>query len=40
MPFMDPELTGDPNSGQRQGYGFEESVPAPITLHASLRITF
>ena len=40
MPFMDPELTGDPNSGQRQGYNFEESVPAPITLHASLRITF
>ena len=40
MPFMDPELTGDPNSGQRQGYGFEESVPAPITLHASLRLTF
>ena len=41
MPFMDPELTGDPSdSGPQGGYGFEESVPAPITLHASLRITF
>ena len=45
MPFMDPELTGDQGandySNQNQGgYGFEESVPAPITLHASLRITF
>ena len=41
MPFMDPELTADPPDNQTQGgYGFEESVPAPITLHASLRITF
>ena len=45
MPYMDPELTGNPGasdySHQNQGgYGFSESVPAPITLHASLRITF
>ena len=43
MPFMDPELTADPRDDQSQrgnGYNFEESVPAPITLHASLRITF
>ena len=45
MPYMDPELTGDQGannfSHQNQGgYNFEESVPAPITLHASLRITF
>ncbi len=41
MPFMDPELTADPPEDQSQGgYNFEESVPAPITLHASLRITF
>ena len=41
MPYMDPELTRDPEGGQGQRpYDFEESVPAPITLHASLRITF
>ncbi len=39
MPFMDPELL--PNAGiNAQTTGFTERVPAPITLRASLRITF
>lgn len=42
MPFMDPEASGDPDDpGQAQdGYGFEETMPAPITLRVSLRVTF
>jgi len=42
MPFMDPETSadpGDPGSPQ-QGYGFEETMPPPVTLRLSLRVTF
>ncbi|MDH3272041.1 MAG: TonB-dependent receptor [Gemmatimonadota bacterium] len=42
MPFMDPETSADPGSpdGPQQGYDFEETVPAPISLRLSLRVTF
>jgi hypothetical protein len=42
MPFMDPETSADPTSsdGAQQGYNFEETVPAPISLRLSLRVTF
>ena len=40
MPFMDPEASADPGTGAQQGYNFEETVPAPIQIHMSLRITF
>ena len=40
MPFMDPEASADPGGGAQQGYNFEETVPAPIQIHMSLRITF
>ena len=42
MPFMDPEASADPgnNTGPQQGYNFEETVPAPITLRVSLRVVF
>lgn len=42
MPFMDPEASADPgNPGESQnGYGFEETMPAPITMRVSLRVTF
>ncbi|MDZ7780548.1 MAG: TonB-dependent receptor [Gemmatimonadota bacterium] len=40
MPFMDPETASDPSGGAQQGYDFEETVPPPISLRISLRITF
>ena len=42
MPFMDPETSSDPPNpdNDQQGYNFEETVPAPITLRLSLRVTF
>lgn len=43
MPFMDPETSSDPPndpSDPQQGYNFEETVPAPISLRISLRVTF
>ena len=40
MPYMDPEAQADPYASGQQGYNFEETVPAPIVLRASLRITF
>jgi len=40
MPYMDPEAQSDPYASGQQGYNFEETVPAPIVLRASLRITF
>ncbi len=42
MPFMDPETSADPGNpdGPQQGYNFEETVPAPVTLRISLRVTF
>ena len=42
MPFMDPETSADPggSDGPQQGYNFEETVPAPIVLRVSLRVTF
>ena len=39
MPFMDPEMLG--NDGiNSDAAGFSERIPAPISLRASLRITF
>ncbi len=39
MPFMDPEMLG--NDGiNTETTGFSERIPAPVTLRASLRITF
>jgi hypothetical protein len=41
MPFMDPETSADPpGSGPQQAFNFEESVPPPISLRMSLRVTF
>ncbi len=41
MPFMDPETSADPaDGGPQQGYNFEETIPAPISLRVSLRVTF
>lgn len=42
MPFMDPETSSDPvGPGDAQnGYGFEETIPAPITFRVSLRVSF
>jgi TonB-linked SusC/RagA family outer membrane protein len=42
MPFMDPETSTDPSidGGPQQGYGFEETVPPPMSLRISLRVTF
>ncbi|MBI4521482.1 MAG: TonB-dependent receptor [Gemmatimonadetes bacterium] len=39
MPFMDPEMLGNDGAVQAST-GFSERVPTPITLRASLRITF
>jgi hypothetical protein len=40
MPFMDPETASDPGDGAQNGYGFSETIPAPISLRLSLRVTF
>ena len=40
MPYMDPEAQADPYASGQQGYNFEATVPAPLVLRASLRITF
>ena len=41
LPFMDPETSGDPEVDENQdGYSWEETVPPPVSLRISLRVTF
>jgi hypothetical protein len=39
MPFMDPEMLGN-NGINSDAAGFSERIPSPISLRASLRVTF